>query len=109
MDSAEFERRLHALDGLRPLNSRTGVWSLRRCACWKNSIKPWTRPTLIEACTQKSPDQGKKEETVPDTMARPSPEPRTVPADRLRALIGIVSLGGDALVDAEALYDGDSG
>jgi hypothetical protein len=64
---------------------------------------------LIEAYTQKPPNQGKKEKTVSDTIARPSPEPRAVPADRLRALTGIVSLGGDALADAEALYDGDSG
>lgn len=57
----------------------------------------------------KSPDRVEKEEPVPDTIARPSPEPRMVPVDRLRALIGIVSLGGDALADTEALYDGDSG
>jgi hypothetical protein len=57
----------------------------------------------------KSPDRVKEEETVPITRSCPSSEPRIVSADRLRALTGIVSLGGDALADAEALYDGDSG
>ena len=37
------------------------------------------------------------------------PELRTVPAGRLHALTGIVSLGGDALADTEAIYDGHSG
>ncbi len=32
---------------------------------------------------------------------------RTVPWEALDALVGIVSLGGDALADGEALYDGD--
>ena len=34
---------------------------------------------------------------------------RTSPANRLYELTGIVSLGGDALSDTEALYDGDNG
>lgn len=33
--------------------------------------------------------------------------PRTVPARRLAALVGVASLGGDALSDSEALYDAD--
>jgi hypothetical protein len=37
------------------------------------------------------------------------PELRTVPVSRLYPLTGIVSLGGDALADTEAIYDGDSG
>jgi hypothetical protein len=37
------------------------------------------------------------------------PELRTVPASRLHALTGLVSLGGDALADTEAIYDGDTG
>ena len=31
----------------------------------------------------------------------------TIPAENLRDLVGIVSLGGDALADSEALYDGN--
>jgi predicted DNA-binding antitoxin AbrB/MazE fold protein len=30
----------------------------------------------------------------------------TIPAENLRDLVGMVSLGGDALADSEALYDG---
>lgn len=30
-----------------------------------------------------------------------------IPAERLRGLIGLVSIGGDALEDSEALYDSD--
>jgi hypothetical protein len=33
------------------------------------------------------------------------PELRTVPASRLDALTGLVSLGGDALLDSERVYD----
>lgn len=32
---------------------------------------------------------------------------RPLPADALSGLVGIVSLGGDALADSEALYDGE--
>ncbi len=32
---------------------------------------------------------------------------RFVPARRLDALVGVVSIGGDALADSEALYDPD--
>ena len=32
---------------------------------------------------------------------------RPLPAKSLKELVGIVSLGGDALADSEALYDGD--
>jgi predicted DNA-binding antitoxin AbrB/MazE fold protein len=32
---------------------------------------------------------------------------RVAPWEALDALVGIVSLGGDALADSEALYDGD--
>lgn len=35
-------------------------------------------------------------------------ELRTVPASRLYALTGLISLGGDALTDTEAIYDGHS-
>jgi hypothetical protein len=35
-------------------------------------------------------------------------ELRIVPANRLHALTGLVSLGGDALADTETIYDGDS-
>jgi hypothetical protein len=35
------------------------------------------------------------------------PRLRTVPASRLHALTGIVSLGGNAIADTEALYNGD--
>ena len=37
------------------------------------------------------------------------PDVRTAPASRLSALAGVVSLGGDALADTEAIYDGGSG
>jgi len=33
---------------------------------------------------------------------------RTVPASRLNELTGLISLGGDALTDTEATYDGNS-
>ena len=33
---------------------------------------------------------------------------RTVPAGRLNDLTGLISLGGDALSDTEAIYDGNS-
>ncbi len=33
------------------------------------------------------------------------PELRTVPASRLDALTGLISLGGDALLDSERVYD----
>ena len=42
-----------------------------------------------------------------DTLREP--EVRLVPAHRLRALTGVVALGGDALADTEALYDGSCG
>jgi hypothetical protein len=32
---------------------------------------------------------------------------RLLPAETLQDLVGIVSLGGDALADSEALYDTD--
>jgi len=35
-------------------------------------------------------------------------ELRTVPASRLYALTGLVSLGGNAVADTEAIYDGNS-
>ncbi|HKZ86346.1 MAG TPA: antitoxin family protein [Anaerolineae bacterium] len=42
------------------------------------------------------------------TTKRPYTYPtRTVPWGTLKAITGIVSLGGDALADSEALYDGD--
>jgi len=34
---------------------------------------------------------------------------RTSPANRLYELTGVVSLGGDATLDTEALYDGSDG
>ncbi|MCP4358957.1 MAG: antitoxin family protein [Chloroflexi bacterium] len=57
------------------------------------------------------------EGTVVQVIIKPAPEKkqeiseasslkiRTLPASSLDALIGIVSLGGDALKDSEALYD----
>jgi len=37
------------------------------------------------------------------------PELRPVPARRLRELTGVISLGGNALTDTEAIFDGDNG
>jgi hypothetical protein len=34
---------------------------------------------------------------------------RTLPARRLRPLVGVASLGGDAVADSEALYDANWG
>jgi hypothetical protein len=42
------------------------------------------------------------------TAKRPYLYPtRTIPWEALDALVGFVSLGGDALADSEALYDGN--
>ena len=35
-----------------------------------------------------------------------APELHAVPAETLKSLTGLVALGGDALIDTEALYDG---
>jgi hypothetical protein len=47
-----------------------------------------------------------------ETEGGPTPEQkiqlRLVPAESLAGLTGLVSLGGDAVADTEALYNGDS-
>jgi hypothetical protein len=47
-----------------------------------------------------------------ETEGEPAPEQkiqlRLVPAESLVGLTGLVSLGGDAVADTEALYNGDS-
>ena len=47
-----------------------------------------------------------------ETEGEPVPEQkiqlRLVPAESLAGLTGLVSLGGDAVADTEALYNGDS-
>jgi len=62
---------------------------------------------LVEAFRRLSPQQRVKLLEVLQSLCEP--RLRTVPANRLYALTGIVSLGGDALADTEAIYDGYSG
>lgn len=61
---------------------------------------------LIEAFCRLSPQR--RAELLDKLQALHELELRTVPASRLYALTGLVSLGGDALVDTEAIYDGNS-
>jgi len=61
---------------------------------------------LVEAFRRLPPQR--RAELLDKLRALREPELRTVPASRLYALTGLVSLGGDALVDTEAIYDGDS-
>ena len=51
----------------------------------------------------------RRAELLDKLQALREPELRTVPANRLYALTGLVSLGGDALTDTEAIYDGSGG
>jgi hypothetical protein len=62
---------------------------------------------LVEAFRQLSPRR--RVELLSRLQALREPELRTVPASRLYALTGLVSLGGNALADTESLYDGNSG
>ena len=52
---------------------------------------------------------GRQAELLDKLQALREPLLRTVPANRLYDLTGLVSLGGDALADTEALYDGNCG
>ena len=61
---------------------------------------------LIEAFRRLPPRQ--RAELLNRLQALCELELKTVPASRLHALTGLVSLGGDALADTEAIYDGDS-
>lgn len=61
---------------------------------------------LIEAFRRLPPQR--RAELLDRLRALGEPELRTVPASRLYALTGLVSLGGDALADTEAIYDGNS-
>ena len=61
---------------------------------------------LVEAFRRLPPQR--RAELLDKLRALREPELRTVPASRLYALTGLVSLGGDALADTEAIYDGDS-
>ena len=61
---------------------------------------------LIEAFRRLPPQR--RVELLDRLRALGEPELRTVPASRLYALTGLVSLGGDALADTEAIYDGHS-
>jgi hypothetical protein len=62
---------------------------------------------LIEAFRRLPPRR--RAELLDRLQALREPELRTVPASRLYALTGLVSLGGDALTDTEAIYDGNGG
>lgn len=62
---------------------------------------------LIEAFRRLPPRR--RAELLDRLQALREPELRTVPASRLYALTGLVSLGGDALTDTEAIYDGHGG
>jgi hypothetical protein len=58
---------------------------------------------LIEAFQRLPPKQ--RIELLKKLWLLAEPELRTVPANTLYALTGLVSLGGDALTDTEAVYD----
>lgn len=62
---------------------------------------------LIEAVRRLSP--GRRAELLDKLEALRQPVVRAVPASRLYDLTDLVSLGGDAVVDAEALYDDNGG
>ena len=63
-------------------------------------------PKLIEAFRRLPPKQ--RAELLERLQALCKLELKVVPASRLHALTGLVSLGGDALADTEAVYDGNS-
>jgi hypothetical protein len=60
---------------------------------------------LVEAVRRLSPDR--REDLLDKLQELREPVIRSVPASRLDSLTGLVSLGGDALADTEALYDGN--
>ena len=62
---------------------------------------------LIEAFRHLPPRR--RAELLDRLQALREPGLRKVPAGRLYALTGLVSLGGDALIDTEAIYDGNGG
>jgi len=49
--------------------------------------------------------EGRRRELLRRLMEAEALKPRWVPAAELGRLIGLVSLGGDAVQDTEALYD----
>jgi len=57
---------------------------------------------LLEAFGRLSAQR--RTELLAKLQALAEPELRTVPASKSRALVGLVSLGGDAMMDTEALY-----
>ena len=61
---------------------------------------------LIEAVRRLSPRR--RADLLDKLEALREPVVRAVPAKRLYDLTGLVSLGGDALADTEALYDDNS-
>jgi len=61
---------------------------------------------LLDAFRRLPPQR--RTELIEKLQALSSPTVRTVPATKLYALTGIVSLGGDAVIDTEAIYDDDS-
>jgi hypothetical protein len=61
---------------------------------------------FIEAFRRLPPQR--RTELLDRLRALREPAVRTVPASRLYALTGLVSLGGDALADTEAIYDDNS-
>jgi hypothetical protein len=62
---------------------------------------------LVEAVRRLSPKR--REDLLDKLQALREPVVRSVPASRLEGLTGLISLGGDALADTEALYDGNGG
>jgi hypothetical protein len=62
---------------------------------------------LVEAFRRLSP--GRRADLLDRLQALRELVVRKVPASRMHALTGLVSLGGDALADTEALYDGNGG
>lgn len=65
-----------------------------------------TEQELLEAFRRLPPQR--RMELIEKLETLRVPTLRTVPASRLYALTGLVSLGGDAMADTEAIYDDNS-
>ncbi|MCC6455859.1 MAG: hypothetical protein IT328_12985 [Caldilineaceae bacterium] len=58
---------------------------------------------LIEALQQLSPER--RRQILQQVDKKQRPQVVTIPADALLELKGIISVGGDALVESEHIYD----
>lgn len=75
----------------------------------KGVLKLAKRPKLAEGTevwVSVKPLMTKRARKKPIHQRRYSSPTRTIPASALNNLVGIISVGGDALADSEALYDG---